>query len=43
MADWARYAGIKYQTFVRRIKVSNWPIEKAIETPVMQSAAKSGK
>lgn len=36
MSQWARYAGIKYQTFVRRLKVSGWTIEKAIETPVIK-------
>lgn len=43
MSEWAKYSGIKYQTFVRRIKAYGWSIEKAIETPVMQSTDKYNK
>ena len=31
---WARDHGIKYITLYRRVKVLNWPIDKALNTPV---------
>ena len=34
MKQWSEYAGINYQTFVRRIKAYGWSIDDAINIPV---------